>query len=362
MLSGFVASSDERFYGGEYVKKFEEHFAESHCVNHGVSFNSATSAIIAAIGALNLCEGDEVIVPAQTMSATAASLMAFNLVPVFADVETETFGIDPKSIEEKITTKTKAIMVVHLYGHPARMDEILKIAKKFDLKIIEDCAQAPLAKYKNRFVGSFGDIGVFSFNYHKHVNCGEGGIAITNNSELKERMCLIRNHGEVKGSTDESFKALGWNFRLTELQAGIAFEQTKKMPELVNKKRELSRFLTSLLTQKFEWVKPPVELPFCESSYYDYPMIFNFDYIGLSKEKFIEITAAENLPITESYKPLYWQSLYSPEVNLKNKICINAEDLFNKYCLTFEVCSYNLNKRVMSNIFSMFKKIEQSVI
>ena len=317
IFSGFVAADDERFYGGEIVKDFEEIFAKSHLADYGVSFNSATSGLVAAIGSLDIGLGDEVIVPAQTMSASAASIFTYNAVPVFADVETKTYGMCPESLRSKISEKTKAVMIVHLYGHPARMKEIMEIAKENNLKVIEDCSQAPLAIYENQYVGTFGDIGIFSFNVHKHVNCGEGGIAITNNIDLKEKMSLIRNHGEVKAETKRLSNSIGWNFRLTEIQAAIAYEQTKKMNMLVNQKRELARQLSRLIA-KFDWVEGAFESKNCKSSFYDYPMKFNFKKLGINKKQFMDITSAENLPITESYKPIYYQTIYQEKTVFGN--------------------------------------------
>jgi len=377
IFSGFVAADDDRFYGGKIVKDFEEIFAKSHNAEYAVSFNSATSGLVAAIGALDIGLGDEVVVPAQTMSASAASIFTYNAVPVFADIESQTYGMCPESLRSRISEKTKAVMIVHLYGHPARMKEIIEIAKENDLRVIEDCSQAPLAKYNNQYVGTFGDIGIFSFNVHKHVNCGEGGIAITNNIDLKEKMSLIRNHGEVKAETKRLSNSIGWNFRLTEIQAAIAFEQTKKMQMLVNHKRNLAKYL-SLLLVGFDWVESAFEEKNCKSSYYDYPMKFNFKKLGINKQQFMDITSAENLPITESYKPIYYQTIYQQKtvfgnhgfpftesLSKKNSnsylkgSCPNAEQMYEEECLTFEICSYDVLEEHMVKIADMFKKIER---
>ncbi|TGN18252.1 DegT/DnrJ/EryC1/StrS family aminotransferase [Leptospira idonii] len=373
-LSGFVATGDKRFYGGEKVREFESLFSARIGTKYAVSFNSATSGLVAAIGALKLSVGDEVIVPAQTMSASAACALAYSAIPVFADVEKETYCIDPKSLREKISEKTKAIVVVHLYGHPANMAEILSIAKEFNLKIIEDCSQAPTGYYKNQNVGTFGDIGIFSFNFHKHINCGEGGIAVVNDEELRERLCLIRNHGEVKGFQGDLSHTVGWNFRLTELQAAIAIEQTKKIDILVGTKQKQAQKLTSLLSG-YKWLQTPVVLENCSHVYYDFPMRLNLEGTGLDLDKLRKITALENLPITDSYKPLYWFPIYQSQIcygkdhfpfNLlseKNKnnyqkgSCPNAESLYEKECLTFEICSYALTDDILDCFPVMFDKI-----
>lgn len=377
ILSGFVACADERFYGGPWVKAFEREFKQLLNIPYAVSFNSATSALVAAVGALDLGLGDEIIVPAQTMSASATAALAYNAVPVFADVEDRTFCLDPESVRSKISENTRGLMIVHLYGHPARMDELMKIADQFNLKVIEDCAQSPLGKYKNKHTGTMGDIGVFSYNVHKHVNSGEGGIAITKNPDLMERMALIRNHGEIKSTSSNLSNIVGWNFRLTELQAAVALEQTKKLKDLVNIRRKLAEYFTGLL-EKFDWITPPVIEKGCEHSYYDFPMKINFTKLGLSGQEFMDITESENLPITESYKPVYWQDIYQKKIvygkegfpftqslSKKNRdnyaigSCPVAESMYKDVCLTFEICSYELDEDVIDKIIKMFSNIEE---
>jgi perosamine synthetase len=376
-LSAFAACSDDRFYGGTLVRAFELEFAGMLGSPHAVSFNSASSGLVAAIGALGIGLGDEVIVPAQTMSASAAAILANNAAPVFADVEGLTYGLDPESVRSRISERTKALMIVHLYGHPARMTELLAIASEHRLTVIEDCAQAPLATFHGGLTGTFGDIGVFSFNVHKHANCGEGGIAVTRNPELYERMAMIRNHGEVHDSLSRSHSLVGWNWRLTELQAAIALEQTKKLKRLVERRRTLAGQLSSLLAE-FPWITIPRVEENCEHSYYDFPMQFDLESLGLTKPEFMEMTAAEHLPISESYRPLYWQHIYQDKtvgktrgfpfeqsLSAKNRdnyrigSCPRAETFFNRTCLTFEICSYELDEQALSKIAQMFRDIEQ---
>lgn len=375
-LSGFTACSDERFYGGPHVRGFEREFAALLGSPYALSFNSATSGLVAAISALGIGLGDEVIVPAQTMSASAAAVLANNAAPVFADVEDVTYGLDPDSVRSRISERTRALMVVHLYGHPARMDELLAIAKEHRLRVIEDCAQAPLATYQQRFVGTCGDVGVFSFNHHKHANCGEGGIAVTSDPVLRDRMAMLRNHGEVHDELSAGHELVGWNWRLTDLQASIAVEQTRKLGRLIERRRELARRLSELLSV-FTWVRTPRSLEGCEHSYYDFPMQFDLRSLGLTKQEFVAMTAAENLPISDSYRPLYWQRVYQRKTvgavagfpfsqslsaqnadNYRSGSCPCAESLFNERCLTFEICSYELDENDLLDIARMFRRID----
>ncbi len=196
-LSDFVGARGKYFLGGREVKRLEAMFCKKFRIKHAVSFNSATTALHAAIAALGIGPGDEVIVPPYTMSASATSILMNGAVPIFADIDEKTFCIDPRSIEKRITRNTKAIMVVNLFGGLCDLEEILKIAKKHKLKVIEDNAQAPGALYKGKYAGTIGDIGVFSFNVHKTIQAGEGGVLVTNNKEYAFRAQLARNHGEA---------------------------------------------------------------------------------------------------------------------------------------------------------------------
>jgi len=196
VLSKFLGCWHPDFYGGPQVLEFEKQWAEFCDAKHAISVNSNTSGLYAAIGAAGICPGDEVIVSPYTMSASATAIIGWNGVPVFADIQDDIFCLDPKSIAEKITPYTKAIMVVDIFGHPADLDPIMELARKHNLVVIEDAAQAPGGVYKKRKIGSIADMTVFSLNYHKHIHTGEGGIVTTNNPEFAERLQLIRNHGE----------------------------------------------------------------------------------------------------------------------------------------------------------------------
>ena len=185
-----------RYLGGKYVRDLEALVSKKFNVKFCVSANSATSCLSMAIGSLNLGPGDEVILPSMSWISTATSILSFHAIPVFCEVKDDTFCLDPDDIVKKISSRTKAIMVVHLGGNAADMFKIKKIAKKFNLKIIEDCAQAPGVKYRNQYVGTIGDVGIFSMTETKNITSGEGGLLITNNSNIAMKSRLIRNHGE----------------------------------------------------------------------------------------------------------------------------------------------------------------------
>ncbi|MDQ5847021.1 MAG: DegT/DnrJ/EryC1/StrS family aminotransferase, partial [Acidobacteriota bacterium] len=197
VLSKFLGTWSPDFYGGPRVQKFEQEWAEYFGVKHAVSVNSATSALIAAVGAAGIEPGDEVIVSPYTMSASASCVLVYNAIPVFADIDPEIFCITPEAIRQRITPQTKAILAVDILGHPANMDGIMELAAEYGLTVIEDAAQAPGSLDNGRFAGTMAHLGVFSLNYHKTIHTGEGGLIVTNDDNLAERLQLIRNHAEV---------------------------------------------------------------------------------------------------------------------------------------------------------------------
>ncbi len=230
---------------GEKVSLFEENFAKFIGTKYAVTVSSGTAALYLALLALGIKEGDEVITTAFTFIASSNSILYTGAKPVFVDINPDTFNIDPDLIEEKITAKTKAIMPVHLYGLPADMDKILKIAKRHNLFIIEDAAQAHGAKIGHKVIGSFGDIAAFSFYSTKNMTTGEGGMITTNDKRLVKKIKMLRNHGMEKRYHHEM---LGFNFRLTNIQAAIGLHQLKKLKAFNKVRIENARFLTKNLS------------------------------------------------------------------------------------------------------------------
>lgn len=321
VLSAFLGAPGEYFNGGPRVLECERAWAEYSGYRHAITVNSWTSGLVACVGALRLQPGDELITPPYTMSASATCAMAYGAIPVFADITPDTFCIDPASVRERITERTRAIMAVHLFGHPAPMDELGEIADEFGIAIIEDAAQAPGATYRGRKVGALRDVGGFSLNYHKHVHAGEGGIIVTDNDDLALRCQLIRNHGEVvaesMGVTDLT-NTVGWNLRLTELQCAIATVQLSRLPGYLDTRRRLAERLGSHLAQ-LPGLTPAFTSPESEHSFYLYPIRFDESVVGISRSQFVEAVAAElpapdhleSVALTQGYvRPVYLQAMY----------------------------------------------------
>jgi perosamine synthetase len=230
-----LPTDETRQFGGRYVREVEAVLAERIGVPFAVSANSATSALIMAYGALNLGPGDEVLVPAFSFHATATAVLVFGAVPVFVDIKPDTFCLDPADAARKITSRTRAIVPVHLGGNTADLDAVMELARSRGLAVVEDCAQAIIARYRGRPVGSFGDVAVFSLNETKNISAGEGGFVVTADPRIALKARLLRNHGECMvddgWSDDELANMIGMNFRLTELQAAVAVGQLEGLDD-----------------------------------------------------------------------------------------------------------------------------------
>ena len=382
-LSQYLGAWTGDFLGGPTVRKFEEDWCKMIGVNHSISVNSNTSGLFTAIGAIGIKPGDEVIVSPYTMSASAIAPLVYGGIPVFADIDPLTFCMDPKTIEAKITSRTKAILVVHIFGHPADMDSIIEISKKHNLYVIEDCAQAPMGKYKGKSVGTIGDIGVFSLNYHKHIHTGEGGVITTNNANLADRCQMIRNHAEnvtAPRAIENLTNLIGYNYRMTEIECAIGIEQIKKLPDLINQRLENVAFLYQKLFSfpAFE-ILPPAQNNSI-NTYYVYPVKFNKEIAGFHRNLFVEALKAE-LPsaklretaplIGAGYvKPIYLQpiyqekaawafnpALYSGQVNYEKGICPITEKMHFEVLFTHEYMRPGMQKEDMMDVINAIEKV-----
>jgi len=274
-LSGYQGNYSEEFNGGNEVRALEKEWALYFGVKHSVFCNSATSGLWAACNAIGLKPGDECVIAPYSMTCSASIPLHFGAKPVFADIESDYYCLDPKSVEERITERTKAIIVVDLFGQPYDADAINAIAEKYGEKyghkiyVIEDAAQSIGAKYKGKYAGTLSDIGVFSLNRHKHINCGEGGVICTDNDDIAFKLKLSCNHSEAvvndierRGRLNEFdsgiLSIVGQNLRGTELSAAIAREQLKKLNGIIKIQQENAKYFPVKVREN------------CESSFYRY--------------------------------------------------------------------------------------------
>lgn len=376
-LSQYLGSWSPDFYGGSKVQEFERACEEYFGVKHAITVNSWTSGLTAAVGAIGIEPGDEVIVSPWTMCASATAILHWNAIPVFADIDPETFCLSPESVEKNITPYTKAIMSVDIFGQSADMDALRYIATKYNLKIISDTAQAPGALYKGKYAGTLADVGGYSLNYHKHIHTGEGGILVTNDDEIADRLCLIRNHAEAvveaKGVSNLS-NMVGYNFRLGEIECAIGIEQLKKLGGLVAQKQNTAERLTKGL-DTLVGLRTPKVMKDCTHSYYGYPLVLELEKLPVSCDVIYNALKAEGVPISKGYQnihllPMYqkkiaygsqgfpWSSdICKRDVDYSQGICPNAEDLHFNRQMGIGICVNELSSADIDLIIKAFEKV-----
>ncbi len=293
---------------GDYIEKFEKMFSKCCGARYGIACTSGTTALHLALASLDIGKGDEVIIPAFTMIATANAITYTGARMVLVDSEPKTWNIDPEKIERKISKRTRAIIPVHTYGHPANMDKILALAKKYDLFIIEDACEAHGAEYKGRRIGSLGDVACFSFYANKIITTGEGGMLTTNNKEIAQRARTLRNYAF---SQERHFwhKYLGFNYRMTNLQAAIGLAQTEKFDELVQARIKNARCYNSLLKDVKEITLPP-KTEGIKNVFWMYSILVEDDF-GMNRDELREHLARKGIETRSFFIPIHLQPLYS---------------------------------------------------
>jgi perosamine synthetase len=269
---------------GPYIENFEKEFAGYLGVKHAISVNTGTAALHIALLAAGIGEGDEVIVPAFTMAASWMSIMYCGAIPVFVDVDPDIYTIDPRLIEAAITGKTRAIMPVHIYGHPADMDPILAIAKKHNLKVIEDAAEAHGATYKGRLTGTIGDVNAFSFYANKIITTGEGGMVTTDNDEMAD---LARRMKDLAHSKAKRFihDDLGYNYRMTSMQAALGSGQLASISDFLATKTHMAKEYENGLTG-IPGLSLPVTRDWATHVYWMYAILIDEQKFGIDKDQF----------------------------------------------------------------------------
>lgn len=308
---------------GEVVKEFENAFSEYIGVKNSIAVSNGTVALDLALKALGIRQGDEVITPSFTFISTANAILFQGAKPVFADVDERTFNIDPDDVLEKITSKTKAIIGVHLFGHPFDVKAIQEICEDHNLFLIEDCAQAHGAEYNGRKVGSFG-IGCFSFYPTKNMTTGEGGMITTDNDDIAETCKLLRNHGESK---KYYHVILGYNYRMTNIQAALGIVQLKRLEEFNEKRIRNAEYLNRHL--KVEGLITPHKERNVRHVYNQYVVKIENEF-PMSRDEFMKYLQEKGIGCAVHYPmPIYKQPLYR-KLGFNDVKCPNAEDLSSK--------------------------------
>lgn len=296
--SGWISSE------GPFVKEFEEKFSSYIGKKYGVAVSSGTAALEVAMGAIGIKPGDEVIIPTFTIMSCALAVINYGGIPIFVDSEPKTWNMDVNRIKEKITKKTRAIMPVHIYGHSCDMDSIIKIAKKYNLLIIEDAAEVHGAEYKGRKCGSFGDISCFSFYANKIINTGEGGMVLTNDKKYADQARQLRNLAFIE-KRRFYHQELARNYRMTNLQAAVGVAQLKNVEKLIKIKRENARRYTKKL-KDVNGLQFPIEKEWAKNVYWMYGIVLDKS-TGFNAESFAKKLAQRSIATRPFFYPLHLQ-------------------------------------------------------
>jgi perosamine synthetase len=298
-----AAIRSQSLFRGPMVKQFEEGFARLYDAQYATASTSGTAAIHVAIGTINPEPGDEIITAPITDGGSVVPIIYQNCIPIFADVD-HTYNMDPRDVERKITPRTRAILLIHLFGNPCDMDAMREIANRHGIPIIEDCSQSHLTEYKGRLLGTFGDIACFSLQQSKHMTTGDGGVTITNRDDLERRMRLFRDKGWTTepGWGRKSYEFLAPNYRMTELQAAVGLAQLEKVGAAVQRRHELGSLLSDLIREA-PGIHPAPVTTGGKHTYWAY----SFPVTEGSADEFAAALKAEGIPAGAHYtvEPIY---------------------------------------------------------
>ncbi len=305
--SGWVSSL------GKYIPEFEQGFADFCGVRHGIAVSNGTAALHLALVALGIGPGDEVIIPTLTFIATANAVRYTGATPVFADSEAETWNLDPQDVACRITPHTRAIIPVHVYGHPANMAPILDLAKQHNLHVIEDAAEAHGARYQGKRVGSLGEINAFSFYGNKIITTGEGGLLTTDEDALAEKVRFLRDHAM---SPEKRYwhTEVGFNYRMTNLQAALGVAQMERIEEFIARKRWIAESYNQGL-REVAAIRLPPEAPWATSVYWMYSILLNKDF-PLSRDEVMARLRQQNIDSRPFFYPIHVQPPYQADISL----------------------------------------------
>ncbi len=321
---------------GPRVIEFEEAFASYVGARHAVAFSSGTAGLHGAAFAAGLEPGDEAVTTPMTFAATANSVLYLGAKPVFADVHDDTLNIDPDEVARRITTRTKAILPVDYAGHPADLQQLLDLADRHGLAVIEDGCHALGAEYKGRPVGSISHMTVFSFHPVKHITTGEGGMVTTDDVGLADRLRMFRNHGitddyvqrERRDSWFYEMRFLGGNFRITDIQCALGLSQLGKLPKFLNRRRQIAAAYDEALSE-MAFVRPLDVRHDVSHAYHLYVVRLDVDALGASRETIFRALRAENIGVNVHYIPVHLHPYYREKLGTGPGLCPVAEAAYD---------------------------------
>ena len=316
---------------GPRAEEFEAALAGYVGTQHAVAVSSGTAALHLIVRALGLGPGDEILLPSFTFAACVNAILYERATPVFVDINPETFNLDPADLENRISSRTRAVLAVDIFGQPANWDAILDIASRHDLRVIDDCCEALGAEYKGRKVGSFGDAGAFAFYPNKQITTGEGGMIVTDNAELAMLTRALRNQGREEGKAWLDHQLLGYNYRLDEMSAALGVSQLRRIEEFVVRRAAVAEQYTERLKQ-FDWVRPPVVVPDVRMSWFLYVVILDEK---IDRAQVMDSLAAQSIPTRVYFPPLHLQSYMQPYVDRDQRLPVTEDVATRSLALPF---------------------------
>ena len=321
LTSGWISSE------GEYVKKFEKDFSKYNNRIYGVAVSSGTGALEIALKSLDLKRGDEIIIPTFSIISTALCVIKLGLKPILVDSDLTTWNMDSEQVIKKISRNTKAIIITHIYGFPVDLQNVLRLAKKKNIKIIEDAAEMIGQTYFKKKCGSFGDISTFSFYANKHITTGEGGMILTNDKRLYEKCKSLRNLCFGKDNNRFNHDDIGWNYRMTNLQAAIGCGQLKNISKIIRRKREIGRRYISILNKSKIIFIQPYKLNYAKNIFWVFGVLLKKN-ANISRDRIIKKLLKKNIQTRTFFFPMHKQKIFKKmKVFPKNQKFVNAEYL-----------------------------------
>ncbi len=343
---------------GPFVKEFEKKMSAAAGRKYGISVSNGTAALEVAVQALGIGEGDQVIMPTFTIISCAMAVTKLGAVPVLVDSDIHSWNMNVDEIEEKITPKTKAIMIVHLYGLPVDVDKILELAKKYDLKVIEDAAEMHGQTYHGKPCGSFGDISTFSFYPNKHITTGEGGMVVTDDEELAERCRMLRNlcfRKDVRYVHDE----ISDNYRFTNLQAAVGLAQLERLDEFVERKRAMGKYYTEQLRQLKGLILPVERTEYADNIYWVYGIVLE-ERVEADNRTMQKLLAEEGIGSRTFFWCMHEQPVYQQAGLFSGERYAQAEYLARK---GFYIPSgLALTKEQMDRVVTGLEKVMERIL
>lgn len=312
---------------GSYVKRFEKDFSKFNKKKYGIAVSSGTAALEIAIKSLNLKKGDEIIVPNFSIISTTLCVVKLGLKPVLVDADIKTWNMNPDEVIKKISKKTKAILIAHIYGFPVDMKKILMIAKKKNIKIVEDASEMIGQEYYKKKCGSFGDLSTFSFYANKHITTGEGGMILTNSRKLYEKSKSLRNLCFGKGKDRFNHDDIGWNYRMTNMQGALGCGQLKNISQIIKRKREIGKRYISLLNKCKKIYIQPNKIKYAKNIFWVFGVLLN-KKSSLSRDKLVKKLLEKKIQTRNFFFPMHKQKIFKKMNLFKSKEkFINSENL-----------------------------------